>query len=90
MIYLLLFKYIYFAFFLKENLLLNIVTLFLYQEYLARLGIDTRAPHLSHTSSYQTLEAHSDVYNRLQVCQNISVSSDLVPESIGKNSVWKY
>ncbi len=53
------------------SLILNLVTLFLYQEYLARLGIDTRAPHLSHTSSYQTLEAHSDVYNRLQVCQNI-------------------
>jgi hypothetical protein len=64
----------------KENLHLNLVTLFLYQEYLARLGIDTRAPHLSHTSSYQTLEAHSDVYNRLQVCQNIFRLSNIVPE----------
>merc|ERR1712142_1085076 len=36
------------------------------KEYLARLGIDTRGPHMSHTSSYQTLDNDiNQLYNRL-------------------------
>ena len=63
-----------------------------FQEYLARLGIDTRAPHISHGASYQTLEGDmlrgdlsSMVYNRLQD-DTMSEKNSLV--SGGNNSVY--
>ena len=63
-----------------------------FQEYLARLGIDTRAPHISHGASYQTLEGDmlrgdlsSMVYNRLQD-DAMSEKNSLV--SGGNNSVY--
>jgi len=62
------------------------------KEYLARLGIDTRAPHISHGASYQTLEGDmlrgdlsSMVYNRLQD-DTMSEKNSLV--SGGNNSVY--
>ena len=65
---------------------------FFFQEYLARLGIDTRAPHISHGASYQTLEGDmlrgdlsSMVYNRLQD-DTMSEKNSLV--SGGNNSVY--
>ena len=64
---------------------------FLFQEYLARLGIDTRAPHLSQGSSYQTLEDNimrGDMmaYNRLQDTDAMSDKNSMV--SGGANSVY--
>ena len=64
---------------------------FLFQEYLARLGIDTRAPHLSQGSSYQTLEDNimrGDMmaFTRLQDTDAMSDKNSLV--SGGANSVY--
>ena len=64
---------------------------FLFQEYLARLGIDTRAPHLSQGSSYQTLEENimrGDMmaFSRLQDTDAMSDKNSLV--SGGANSVY--
>ena len=66
------------------------------QEYLARLGIDTggqvRAPHISHGSSYQTLDNDiSQLYNRLagdsvgDTAANMSDRNSMVS---GGNSVY--
>merc|ERR1719361_2318669 len=61
------------------------------KEYLARLGIDTRAPHLSQGSSYQTLEENimrGDMiaFTRLQDTDAMSDKNSMV--SGGANSVY--
>ena len=77
-----------------------LIFLCLLQEYLARLGIDTggphgRPPHMSHGSSYQTLDNDiSALYNRLagdnvgDTAASAAAMSDRNSMVSGNNSVY--
>ena len=66
----------------------------IFQEYLARLGIDTRSPHISHGTSYQTLGGDqsagdiSTLYNRLVGGAETGAMSDRHSLVSGNNSVY--